>query len=347
MKRMKLMGMGAAVMTVAASGAQGLPSYSVVEVGGVPVGGHISIHGLNDRGELLVMHVVPGPLVIQAAVWDQVNGYRFLDGDTPYTFARDINDHGQVIGDHSWIWEPDGSMTALPPDLWLQQINNTGQLFGIGWNPVNFETYPVIYESGQAIRVPAPPRDEYLIKDANDSGVAVGGWSETIGFDDDGHAIVDGQGFRMTISGLTELSPLSGAKYSSPVAINHSGMIVGTSVFADSPPRATVWMPDGKMIDLGEGMTIHDVNDLGQAIGYSDSGPFLWSVEEGIEMLPIPGGSPEFVYALGINNLGQIAMRDSTDYTDRAYLLTPIPAPGAAVIALAGVCLCVSRRRRS
>lgn len=345
MKRLKLMGMGAAVMTGAASGAQGLPSYSVVEIPGLPGGDHINISGLNNRGEVLINHVAAGPLLMQATLWTALDGHRDLTGDGPYSYARDINDLGQVIGDQSWIWEPDGSMTALPSDVWLQQINNNSELFGVGYKPGTFREFPVLYSGGSVFNLPASTHLHYHISDANDRGVAVGWWSDVTGLDGRGHPIGDAAALVMTSSGVTEVPALPGARAASPAAINDTGMIIGSSHFDDAPDRATIWMPDGSMIDLGANIYINDVNDLGQVVGYSPDGPFLWSAERGMEMLLVPSGLPEYTSALAINDLGQIALRASVVYPERAFLLTPIPVPGECVLVMAAGFAAARRKR--
>lgn len=333
------------VLTASASAAFGAGGYEIAEITVLPALENININGLNNRGEVLITQVNAGPnLQIIASIWTADAGHRLLPSDAQYNSGSDLNDLGQALSDNGWIWEPDGSITPLGGDYWFQQFNNTGQLFGVGWDADTGHHFPVISQGGSTTVVPISAAGDYRVHDANDLGVAVGSRSLYLGDDAEGHLVYENEGLRITSSGVSTLEPLPGMDYALPYAMNNAGMIVGTSVQGDTR-SGTVWLSDGTVVGLGAEYYLYDINDLGQAVGSGPDGPFLWTAEDGIQLFPSFTGSMELLFGLKINDLGQVVLVDAGAFPQVGFLLTPIPAPGACVLALIAGLAAVRRRR--
>jgi probable HAF family extracellular repeat protein len=142
----------------------------------------------------------------------------------------------------------------------------------------------------------------------NDRG-QVAGWSETkTGV---GHA------FLWQLGKMRDLGTLSGKKWSSAVAINARGQVIGDSFGrldregADAAPVAFVWQ-NGKMTGLGtlgaESSTASAINDSGQivgnALGKNTERAFSWQNGKAsyLAMPPRATGS----VGVAVNNRGQV-----------------------------------------
>jgi uncharacterized membrane protein len=140
----------------------------------------------------------------------------------------------------------------------------------------------------------------------NDAGTIVGGCLPDgvnfIGY------VAEGEDFRL-------LDPLPGEIYSSGVAINNLGDIVGTSATSSGRITATVY--------LGGSRSPTDLNSL---------------------VASIPG--VRLVRAIDINNAGQLLIEGLGPDGYHNYILTPIPEPAGVLAGAAGLMLLGRRRRR-
>ncbi|MCA9305696.1 MAG: hypothetical protein R3B46_01170 [Phycisphaerales bacterium] len=323
---------GIGVLMGAAVRASALPRYEIDLIPVLPLLEYININGFNNRGEVLITQLNAGPnLQIIATIWTADAGHRLLPSDIQYNSGSDLNDLGQALeGGGGWIWEPDGSMTPLPSQYWIQQINNTGQLFGVGWDADTGHYFPVISQGGGTTIVPISAPGDYRVHDANDLGVAIGSRYLYLGHGADGEPLYEYEGLRVTSSGVSTLDPLPGMQYALPYAMNNAGMIVGTSVQGDTR-SGTVWLSDGTAIGMGADYYLYDINDLGQAVGSGPDGPFVWTSADGVQLIPSPTGTIDLLYALKINDHSQIVLVDASAFPQVGYLLTPIPdCPGDA-----------------
>lgn len=118
-------------------------------------------------------------------------------------------------------------------------------------------------------------------------------------------------------------------------AINNLGQVTG-GFYTGQPGYDAFLYSNGKMVDLGTGYG-YAINDEGVVVGSTSSGFLAASLGEALlysngrmvdlndvidSTLGVHLGS-----AMGINDAGQIV----NDGGGRAYLLTPVPEPGASL----------------
>jgi probable HAF family extracellular repeat protein len=144
---------------------------------------------------------------------------------------------------------------------------------------------------------------------------------------------------------FTNLGTLGG-NYSTAVAINDDGAVVGTSGTRDGRGHAYLY-ENGRMIDLtpaAEHSTAVDINNLGQVVVVADNKPFLYA--DGVLVNPNtlldPNAYWRMTTPIAINDAGQI-LSNGCDSQKFCYVISrfdPIPAipeaPGAAML-LAGM----------
>lgn len=169
---------------------------------------------------------------------------------------------------------------------------------------------------------------------------------------------------------LRDLGTLSGGSLSFGLAVNDSGRVVGNSNFSGTGFRAFISAANGGALTSlgtlgGAGSSSYGlgINNNGQVVGYS----FLSdnSTQHAFIVLTLGGVMIDLnslidtstgtvlTQALGINDLGQVVgygfLNGST--TEHAFLLTPVPEPGAGSLLAAGavalVALRAARRKRS
>ena len=207
---------------------------------------------------------------------------------SPGSKAYGVNDSAEIVGfsyipggpgvfPHAFSYTPSGGMVdlgTLPGDIESVAfgVNDNGEIvgysrtFGVGYQAFSYTP------SGGMVGLGTLGGVSSFAQGVNDSGEIVG-HSET--------ASGANHAFSYTPSGrMVDLSPLSGTA-TNAAAVNGHGQIVGGSSDAFS------YTPSGGFVDLGTlpGGTVsfaQGVNDSGEIVGYSESGPFsthavLWT----------------------------------------------------------------------
>jgi probable HAF family extracellular repeat protein len=181
---------------------------------------------------------------------------------SPYTFARGLNDSGQVVGTYFTInnaafgFYYDGSTyTSLAQGTEPYDINNSGQIVGRGPQSSGF-----LYSGGTYTYLDAPGAFNTSAFGINDAGQIVGYYSAP----GSEHGFIYDAGSWTTIDapGYTN-TELTG--------INNSGEVVGTALDA-SHHRHGFTYSDGTFTFLDAlgsfGTWANGVNDSGQVVGY-------------------------------------------------------------------------------
>jgi probable HAF family extracellular repeat protein len=151
--------------------------------------------------------------------------------------------------------------------------------------------------------------------------------------------------------GMTDLGTLLG-DYAFASAINDAGQVTGYSMTDDGSAHAFITGPDGAgMTDLGtlggNGSFGSGINDIGQVVGDSPTaagfphafitGPDGVGMTDLNSLVSVPGVTA-LTYAMGINNLGQVAAIGS---------LIPEPETYAMLLAGLGLLGFIARRRKT
>jgi probable HAF family extracellular repeat protein len=124
--------------------------------------------------------------------------------------------------------------------------------------------------------------------------------------------------------GIMDLGTLPGGPYSSALAINDLGQVVGYSTLASGDSHAFLWQAGTGMRDLGNlpntasrTSAARAINDVGRVVGESytafgdyQSHAFLWEEGAGMQDLGTPFDGDSSV-AYGINSAGQIVGQSS------------------------------------
>lgn len=276
-------------------------------------------YAINNQGQIVGTGSHCLPFGGRAFIWDEANGIRSL-GLLPNMMrssARDIDEHGHVVGESSagagpceatrtsrgFFWTPEGGMQDL------------GDLGG------------AVTEA----------------RAMNDRHQVVG--------------ISNGRAFLWTAeAGMRDLGVLPGMAVSIATDINNLGHVVGTSTSSDGrSSRAFRWTPEGGMQDLGDffgpKVSAQGINDRGEIIGSGatsdelDRRPFRWTEATGMQDLGAPEGVRNAA-VFDLNEVGQIVGYALGATVWSASDAPPPPPPAGETVslvsALSGTCMDVA-----
>ncbi|MCJ7543301.1 MAG: PEP-CTERM sorting domain-containing protein [Phycisphaerae bacterium] len=263
-------------------------------------------------------------------------------------YASAVNNGGEVVGfteDRAFLWQ-NGQMTdlvVLPGRNRAHafDINNSGQVVGWSYKYTSLHGVPIsatdgrgfLWEKGTmtdlgilaAVPPPYPPEpnDPNRFSSAlgvNDAGQIVGTCGRTVILGgvllSPERAFVWEGGTMQALNDLIPPDPSWDLTFAS--AINNTGQIVGSTMRTGPAVFRGFLFSGGSVTDLGtlggESATGTDVNNAGQAVGYSDSAagsdllnhPFLWQDGTIADLGVPPGGSSLGAYATAINASGVI-----------------------------------------
>lgn len=351
--------------------------YTITDLGTPPGYASTYVTDINDMGQVVGQAYTADGSVIHAFMWQ--NGV-FEDLGTlggSKSWANGINNAGQVVGGsyttdnwHAYIWQ-NGVFIDLGVGGDAYDINNAGQVVGIG---------AFLWQNGIASSLGSLGGSYRVAYGINDLGRVVG-YSETVQIGYPDHAFLWHSG----VSGgvMWDLGTLGSYENSCAYAINNAGQVVGRTWTDRIPINAAdgraflwrggimqslgtlgggdieVWVPNKAIVHY-ETSTAYDINELGQVVGTSTTSlslynypvkhAFIW--ENGVMMdlnsLIAPSAGWILTGARGINNSGQIIGTGLFNWTQRDFLLTPVPEPsgllalGSGLLGLAGF---VRRRR--
>lgn len=356
-----------------ASGLYAAQEYSLTDLGTLGRPTQTRASGLSSDGAV-VGSSIPLGTGRRGFLWDSVGGMQelpTLGGD--YSWAYDINDSGQMVGD-SWLrgWAKGGRAFLWDQANPLQDlgtlggrysygrgINNQGQVVGHSHIGPRLGVRAFLWDqtNGMQDLGTLGGRDSWA-KEINESGVVAGTsriadtrrraalWDET--------------------SGWTEIPVAPDVVGAHGMGLNEAGQAVGF-LWGDGYTHAFVWDATLGLTEIGtlggnvsEGLGI---NSEGTIVGRSKQADgkyraFVWDETNGLRNLNdlVTNGSGwTLIRATRVNEIGQITGFGIVNGEQHAYLLTPIEKRGStpelstwvllACSALAGGLLCRRRRR--
>lgn len=272
------------------------PRYSIVDLGESP---GARAHGINDLGQIV------GLFNGHPTVWDHgaVVDLDPQSGQTRFTNANAINNHGQIVGLEQMLTTSTAAIFWDSPTSPLQQIftasgsqtkphgnataiNDSGQIAGFSGDGA------VLFENGTVTILTGTPDD--LALGINSQGQVVG---DSLGPDGNGVAVVWHDGT------VTPLGKLAGTSQSQAMGINSHGEVVGTS-----DAHAVRWssIADPTITDLGADSIARAINNSGQAVGEASGHAVVWDSgsAQPVPLGELPGTSQSSANA--INSSGQI-----------------------------------------
>jgi probable HAF family extracellular repeat protein len=234
----------------------------------------------------------------------------------PVGIARDINNHGQVVGESqigtAWLWKQGAGLTWINGATSAVAINDSAMVVG----NTSSNGGPFVWTPASALVELATLQGESYrwawASDVNEHRQVVGKARNRLMTDPWDRAILwtpEGQMVDLDLG--TAMA----------AAINDSGQVVGTTGERGSysySGRAFLWTQAGGMVDLGilpggDYSQAKAINNSAQVVG--DSGTFfgqgvpihafLWTQADGMVDLGTLPGAPNS-YAYGINDRGQV-----------------------------------------
>ena len=277
-------------------------------------------YNLRDLGPGLARDVNnAGQIIVTghgAVLWSEQSGFVTL----PMTYAKRLNDKGLVMGEiagGSVVWDTLTHMITTYDDLFIDDINNSGEIAGMSIEQAHWKE--TCYQDKTGSRTYMGNRTANAI---NNHGVIAGegiwtkatGWSALPGtgfaindpnqvvgeLQSKPHAFVWSQS-----TGTTDIGALlPDATSSTAIGINNRGDVVGGWEDAFQRSHGFFWNPTTGIVNLdslleGGECCAYAINDQGQIVGVSDGHAVLWQ--------PVP--EPSSLAALGGGVMGLLALR--------------------------------------
>jgi probable HAF family extracellular repeat protein len=330
--------------------AQIAPQYRLVELGNL--GFWSDVGRVNERGDVVGSFVRASDRNLQHAFLYRDGRMTELEPRAPWASAVGVNESGAIAGwgasgqgYHGWVISG-GVRTDIPPlgpyEDYTTGINDAGDV--VGYSYVLNAYRPFVFRGGDTIDLglPAQAGGAYATG-INNRGEIIGSAAARGTY----HPVVYRDGDWSYLAPGDDGGGWAGA-------INDGGEIVG-DMYVVGGHRA-FRQRDGAMTFIGPAgveSSANDINNHGLVVG--TLGPFLNSrafIDDGnrfvdLNALLAPGTGWVLYTANGINDAGTIVGRGrNRGGQDRAYMLVPVPEPGAAAV-LAGAALLFRRRRRS
>lgn len=323
--------------------------YNVVDLGTVPGCTQTRAYSVNNAGQV-VGYGYGGSDTLMAIQFDSTgNGNaKALHGGGIVSFAYSINNRGQVAGRVGWnavVWGTP-SMTLGVGDAYC--INDSGQVVGATSNGATlFDTSG----SGNHLRL-GSGEATYINALGQVVGLQNSGFFEATLFD------ITGQGNNVALGGLPGYSD------SFAFSINNSGQIVGGMWVGRNPYTGRAVLFDttggGDNIDLGRlplssaATMAYSINNRGQIVGWAVGSPGRAVLFDptgagnniDLNLVIDPSLGWELWQARSINDNGWIAGIGRHEGYESAFLLVPVPAPGAALLGVLGLVYSGWRLRR-
>lgn len=303
------------------------PRYTIIDLG--TLGGHASrAYAINNLGDV-AGSAYTAEFERHACVWKDgaIIDLGALTGPDPQSWAKDINNVGQVVGVSRYagwravLWD-DGEIIdlgTLNADSYAEAINDAGQI--VGYSLVAYgEPHAVLWDDGVMTDLTALGFASGVALDVSPSGAVVGGcciWNAGI---------------------VTDLGSL-GANATGALGLNDSLAVVGASgrVPGEGIFHAFLWQ-DGEMTDLGalagfDSSEARAINNMGQIVGAGGAGKvggsFLYDPREGFaylqDLIPVDSGWTD-LSVRDINDAGQIVGHGTLNgQSYRAFLMNPVP----------------------
>ena len=273
---------------------------------------------VNNLGEIVGWVRLPDNRS-EAALW--ANGARHLLGVGSGSYAKDINDRSEVVGNSdstgAFRWSR-SRLTLLPPlttddcCATAYSINNRGQ--AVGFSTLAGEMRAIRWDGEVpvplGVRTDLPSRGS-IAYDINERGDVVGqGWRADTGAP---YAFLWAQG---QMADMGEQMMLEGRELS---AVNNqrdaAGHIDGTAIF---------WSR-GVVTEIGSPANASDMNERGDIVGAIAGQAFIWSHGSLTTLPSMPGAAN--CAAVGVNDAGVVAGYcglDSPPYLPLAVSWRPV-----------------------